>query len=273
MKILQKISSAVNRFKWRRMWLIFILYSILSIFFIAYIFVMQLLTKADYLTTLVTFIAIVILVPISLLGLFALRSQIRIMEVILQGSGIKTDQRSEEEFSKIQSMDMFAGEIRSKTSRIQELEKEVEKLSLQILKPKIADSMQEVPEERAPEAQKEPKREEDIVEDRRQSSRAHQPIEIVFKDTESFIKAYIGNVGGGGLFIKTDEPIELHETLVVRFYLPHDQEPLTAEGKVVWVTPKGVKNSSYPPGLGLKFIHINPEDKKRLDDFVSTVPF
>ena len=114
---------------------------------------------------------------------------------------------------------------------------------------------------------------EPVVEDQRQSSRAHQPIEIVFKDTESFIKAYIGNVGGGGLFIKTDESIELHETLVVRFYLPHDQEPLTAEGKVVWVTPKGVKNSSYPPGLGLKFIHINPEDKKRLDDFVSKVPF
>jgi type IV pilus assembly protein PilZ len=272
MSIFQKISSAVNRFKWRRMWLIYILYSILSIFFIAYIFVMQWLTKADYLTTLITFIALVILIPISLLGLFALRSQIRIMEVILQGSGIKTDQRSEEEYSKIQSINVLAGEIRSKTTRIQELEKEVERLSLQILKPEIEDSMQQAPQEPAPAAQKEPKKEEGIVEERRRSSRADQVIEVAFKDMESFIKAYIGNVGGGGLFIKTDEPIALNETLVVRFYLPNDNEPITVEGKVVWVTPKGVKNPSYPPGLGLKFVHLNPKDKKKLDDFISKVP-
>ena len=232
---------------------------------------MQLLTKADYLTTLITFIALVILIPISLLGLFALRSQTRVMEVIIKGSGIKSDERSEEEYSKIQSINVLAGEIRGKTARIQELEKEVEILSLQILKPKIADSMKEVPEETVPEAPKEPKKEEGSIDERRQSLRINQTVEITFKDTESFLKAYIVNVGGGGLFIKTDDSIGLNETLVVRFYLPHYKEPITAEGKVVWVTPKGVKNPSYPPGLGLKFTHINPEDKQRLDEFVSKV--
>jgi type IV pilus assembly protein PilZ len=271
MQILQKLSAAINRFKWRRMWLIFIVYSILSIFFIAYIFVMQLINKADYFTTLITFIAIVILVPISLLGLFALRSQIRVMEVILQGSGIETDKRSEAEYSKIQSINVLAGEIRSKTARIQELESEVERLSLQILKPKSADVPQKEPEKKAPETHIESTKEEGIIEERRQSLRTNQMVEINFKDTESFIKAYIVNVGGGGLFIKTEDPVELNETLVVRFYLPHDKEPITAEGKVVWVTPKGVKNPSYPPGLGLKFTHINPEDKHRLDEFVTKV--
>jgi type IV pilus assembly protein PilZ len=236
---------------------------------------MQLLSKADYLTILITLIAIVILVPISLLGIFALRNQIRILELILKGSGIKMDERPEEEYSKIQSINVLADEIRNKTARIQELEKEVERLSIKILKPQAEDLIKDVPKEMAPqepvsESTKESKKE-GIVEERRNFPRTHQTVEIFFKDTESFIKAYIGNVGGGGLFIKTDEPIELNETLVVRFYLPQDKEPITAEGKVVWVTPKGVKNPSYPPGLGLKFVHINPEDKKRLDDFVSKV--
>lgn len=271
MQILQEFSSAVNRFKWRRMWLIYVLYSILSIFFITYIFVMQLLTKADYLATLITFIALVILIPISLLGFFALRSQTRVMEVIIKGSGIKSDERSEEEYSKIQSINVLAEEIRGKTARIQELEKELEILSFQILKPKIADSMKEVPEETVPEAPKEPKSEETIVEERRHFPRSNEIIEIAFKDTESFIKAYMQNVGGGGLFIKTEESIELNEYIFIRFYLPQDKEPITAEGKVVWVTPKGVKNPSFPAGLGLKFIYIKPDDRKRLDDFVSQV--
>jgi len=276
MQILQKISSTVSRFKWKRMWLIFILHSILSIFFIAYILVMQLISRADYFTTLITFIAIVILVPISLLGLFALRNQMRVMEVILRGSGIEADRRSDEEYSKIQSMNVLADEIRSKTARIQELEKEVEKLSLRILRPQAEDSIKDVPQEAitpatTSEAARGPKEEKGIVEERRHSLRKNQTVEVFFKDTESFIKAYIENVGGGGLFIKTDEPLELNEALVVRFYLPQDKEPITAEGKVVWVTPRGVKNPSYPPGLGLKFVHISPDDKKRLDDFASKV--
>lgn len=273
MQLFTKVSSLVNRFKWKRLWLIFILYSMLSLFFIFYIFVMQLLSKADYFTIIITLIAIIILLPISLLGLFALKSQIHLMEIILKGSGMESDKHTEDEYSKIQSMKVLVDEIRSKTARIQELEKEIERLSLKILKRenelKTPVSLQKNSSNGRDVIQK--KEETTVTEERRKFARANQVIEINFKDTESFIKAYIGNVSGGGLFIKTEEPVELNESLIVKFFLPNDLNPITAEGKVVWVTPRGVKNPSYPPGFGLKFVHLKPEDRKKLDDFISQI--
>jgi uncharacterized protein (TIGR02266 family) len=79
------------------------------------------------------------------------------------------------------------------------------------------------------------------------------------------------NVGSGGLFVKTDEPLGLNQNITVRFTLPNHKEPITAEGKVVWVNPKTGKSISYPPGMGIKFTHISLDDKQRLNEFVAKV--
>ena len=107
--------------------------------------------------------------------------------------------------------------------------------------------------------------------ERRQYQRINQVIEVHFKDTESFAKAYMTNVGSGGLFIKAEETPELNQDITVRFTLPDNKEPITAEGKVVWVSPKTLKSLSYPSGMGVKFVHMSHEDKQRLDEFVAKI--
>lgn len=107
--------------------------------------------------------------------------------------------------------------------------------------------------------------------EKRQHPRINQFIEVNFKDSESFVKAYMTNVGSGGIFLKTDEPFELNQNVIVKFSLPDYKEPITAEGKVVWVNPKGGKSLSHPPGMGIKFIQMSPEDKQRLDEYVAKV--
>ena len=110
-----------------------------------------------------------------------------------------------------------------------------------------------------------------IPTDRRQYPRLDQLIEVSFASTESFIKAYMSNVGSGGLFIKTDEPAELNQKIMVKFYLPHQKEPITVEGMVIWVNPKSGKSLSYPPGMGIKFIRMSSEDKERFNEFITKV--
>jgi uncharacterized protein (TIGR02266 family) len=103
--------------------------------------------------------------------------------------------------------------------------------------------------------------------EKRADPRTAVTIEIEFKEEIDFIKAYLLNISGGGIFIKIDEALLLDTVVHLRFTLPRDSRHIQAEGKVVWCNPKGGRGY-FPKGIGIKFTKLDSDDAERIKAFV-----
>ncbi len=101
----------------------------------------------------------------------------------------------------------------------------------------------------------------------RDNERASVHMEVSYKESGSFIKSYIINVSGGGLFIKTATPLPLDSKVTLSLTLPDDPEVMKLEGMVVWTNPKGGKNS-FPRGMGIKFVNMKKEYSEKIQSLV-----
>ena len=106
-----------------------------------------------------------------------------------------------------------------------------------------------------------------MPDEKRTNLRANTEIQILFKELGAFSKVYMLNVSNGGLFIKTDDPLPLEKTVVLRLQLPGETEMMEIEGRVIWNNPKGVKNS-FPRGMGIQFVKMEPENQETIEAFV-----
>jgi uncharacterized protein (TIGR02266 family) len=72
-----------------------------------------------------------------------------------------------------------------------------------------------------------------------------------------------GNVSKGGVYFEQTIPHALGTRVKLRFSLPGDPEVIEAFGEIV-----NTPNVKDGLGMGLKFIEMSPEHKKRLAKFV-----
>lgn len=108
---------------------------------------------------------------------------------------------------------------------------------------------------------------------RRIEDRASAKIRITFKKASDFFRAYIGNLGTGGLFIKTSQTVPAGTVLNLEFNLPDSDHLIQAKGKVVWARSKGESDERKPPGLGIQFIQMSSEDTNLLNNYIKTFKF
>ena len=76
------------------------------------------------------------------------------------------------------------------------------------------------------------------------------------------------NVAQHGLFLRTEKPFPLGEEMDLEFSLPTISNPIRIAGKVVWIADKD-RNPTYYPGMGIRLIKINPEDKRELVKYLN----
>ncbi len=106
---------------------------------------------------------------------------------------------------------------------------------------------------------------------RRSEERARAKIRISFRDVKDFFKAYLGNLGSGGLFIKTSKTLPVGTLLDLEFNLPESNQIIHTKSKVAWTRPKDKSTEKTPPGIGAEFIDIGPEEKRLLNDFLASL--
>lgn len=82
-------------------------------------------------------------------------------------------------------------------------------------------------------------------------------VKILFTPSEELkeVEAKIGNVSAGGLYIKTDEPLEEGALADLGFKLP-DNLPANTLGLVKWSRPG--------KGVGIEFFYATEEEKKSI---------
>ena len=102
-------------------------------------------------------------------------------------------------------------------------------------------------------------------------ARARTRIRISFKTASDFFRAYIGNLSGGGLFIKTTKSLQVGTLSDLEFTLPDSNQVIRTTGKVAWARSKDMSTEKMPPGMGIQFIDMNPEDKRLLENYIASV--
>ena len=104
---------------------------------------------------------------------------------------------------------------------------------------------------------------------RRIGERVSGKISISFKRASDFFKAYIANLGEGGLFIHTTKNLPVGSILDLEFSLPDSNQAITTKGKVVWIRPQDMSTEKMPPGMGIQFIDMNPKDNELLKHYIA----
>ena len=110
------------------------------------------------------------------------------------------------------------------------------------------------------------------VEERRRFVRLNISVEIQYtvleKETPDELKAKSRNISAGGICIIADEKIATDNILILSIYLPADEMPIIAKGKVVWARPFEIGKEGERFDVGVEFIEIDPKDRKKIDQYV-----
>ena len=104
----------------------------------------------------------------------------------------------------------------------------------------------------------------------RKQTRVQNTLSLTFKDRQSFVKAYTGNVSRGGLFIMTERPLKQGEQFLLKLQVPDLPEPIKVNCEVSWVREQ-TDTEKRPPGMGVKFCKMTKKDNQVLNQYFQTL--
>ena len=102
---------------------------------------------------------------------------------------------------------------------------------------------------------------------RREEPRVEVDVEVRYRTAQEFVSAYSQNISGGGISIRTAQPLPLNRGVHLRFTLPGIPHHFDVSGIVVWSNP-GSDKSALPSGMGIKLVDLDAQSKQLIADFV-----
>lgn len=103
----------------------------------------------------------------------------------------------------------------------------------------------------------------------RKHSRVPLEMEVEYMNGETMKRGVTINISRGGLYIKSDKPLEEGKFTVVKFVLEKEKVPLELQARVVWRN-EGVESGKMkkPTGMGLEFVEKDEEKNRVVKEFV-----
>ena len=96
------------------------------------------------------------------------------------------------------------------------------------------------------------------------------PIQLLVdykKGEGNYLFDFCRDLGTGGVFIETKQPLESGSTVDLTFTLPDSKETVCTTGKVIWVQSE-IPGRELTPGMGVQFTTFDSEQRKQLEAFV-----
>jgi uncharacterized protein (TIGR02266 family) len=88
-------------------------------------------------------------------------------------------------------------------------------------------------------------------------------------EPQKVLADYSVDLSTGGLYLKTEQPLEVDVNLTLRFSLPDLQRLVTCKARVAWVNDKEApRKPEFPPGMGVQFVDMSLEDVKSIRRFL-----
>ena len=103
------------------------------------------------------------------------------------------------------------------------------------------------------------------TQDRRRSNRNALTVRIDYATVDEIFSEFTRDINEGGLFIETEKPHLPGTEVSMQFHLPGSDEIVETIGRVVRVSPGG---GGMPPGMGIEFDELKPDDRKKIDRIV-----
>jgi uncharacterized protein (TIGR02266 family) len=99
--------------------------------------------------------------------------------------------------------------------------------------------------------------------DARKDRRTLLSLKIRYKSAtlEDFIERYSMDISRGGVFIKAKKPLAVGTLLKFEFMLQDQSTLIHGVGRVVWRRDPEEADSANPPGMGIKFIKMDPDSR------------
>lgn len=108
------------------------------------------------------------------------------------------------------------------------------------------------------------------------SRRAEERLDVSWSvdcaSEETFLYAYITNVSSLGLFVRTEHPLPVG-TRVHLTFAPDGCGPFELLGEVAWINPHIPGGQNPNPGMGVRFVDLNLDDRERLVDAIHTIAY
>ena len=97
------------------------------------------------------------------------------------------------------------------------------------------------------------------------------PVQLLvdYRSDGNYLFDFCRDLGVGGVFIQTKEPLPMGSDVALTFTLPDSKETLDAKGKVIWVQGFVPERKDLAPGMGVQFEQFAPEQRELLENFIS----
>lgn len=93
-------------------------------------------------------------------------------------------------------------------------------------------------------------------------------LRVEYQRLNQFFADYTHNISQGGLFIRTDDPLEEGKTLRFRIEAPQIDDPLVLKGTVRRVVTQEDATEESPAGMGVAFVFDSERQRLDLEDRV-----
>ena len=105
----------------------------------------------------------------------------------------------------------------------------------------------------------------------RKELRILRTLSLTYKDKKAFVNAYTGDISSGGLFIRTDTPLEQGEDFFLRLQLPGLSDPIGIKCQVIWARKKDEEEKVSPAGMGVQFAEMTQKDSQVLKQYLKDI--
>lgn len=113
----------------------------------------------------------------------------------------------------------------------------------------------------------------DAPADRRTAQRVEVTWSVDCETEETFVYASISNISAVGIFVRTNEPLAVGTRLTLRFAPPGAPDPFVLDGVVQWVNPVRAFSTNPNPGMGVRFVDLEPSARARLFATIRTIAY
>jgi uncharacterized protein (TIGR02266 family) len=105
----------------------------------------------------------------------------------------------------------------------------------------------------------------DLGTEGRQDERLEETLQVEFEDNSI---ARTVNISRGGAFIHTVNPLDLEEEFFLKLKIPDGHEPMEVQCRVVWMNRYGKEREGLPHGMGVKFLSLRDDSRRRIEEFI-----
>lgn len=94
---------------------------------------------------------------------------------------------------------------------------------------------------------------------------AGKKIQVEFED-DSFDSP--DSLLSGGVFIRTENPLDLGEQFPLKLHLTDGKGPIAVDCKVIWTNKYGYETKALRRGMGVKFLNLEPKVQRRVAEHI-----